>query len=90
MKDNVDLDIGQRLAKAWKCGIFGFVYSCVVDFDHIWAFILKCKEPLNVTGIYGRPLHSPIVFLLYAVVVALGLTAFVLRRSNQDMKGDSK
>ena len=70
----------KRLVTAWWCGVLGLVYSCALDWDHIWAWLLKVEPPINITGIQGRPFHDPVVFLLYAVVVSVGVVAFVLRR----------
>ena len=78
----MDRHTDKRLANAWKCGILGFLFSCLVDFDHIWFFVLKVPDPYNLTGIQGRPFHTPLVFLLYAVVVSIGIVAFTIRRSD--------
>lgn len=76
----MDRNFNQRLAFAWKLGILGFLFSCLVDWDHIWYFVLKVPDPINLTGIQGRPFHTPFVFLLYAMVVSLGIVAFVVRQ----------
>ena len=80
MKIIVSTHTRKRLVNAWWCGVLGLVYSCALDWDHIWFFILQIPDPINLTGIQGRPFHAPVVFLLYAVVVSLGIVAFVLRR----------
>jgi len=81
----VDRHFDKRLAFAWKCGILGLLFSCLVDFDHIWHFIFQVPDPINLTGIEGRPFHVWYIFLLYAVVVSLGIVAFVFRRHDSDM-----
>ena len=80
MNKDVSRHSYQRLALAWKCGLLAFIYTCALDWDHIWFFVLKVADPINLTGIQGRPFHTVSVFLLYAVVVAIGITAFVVRR----------
>ena len=80
VKDSVHRHTRKRLALAWKCGVLGLVYSCALDWDHIWVWLLEVAPPINITGIQGRPFHHPVVFLLYAVVVSVGVVAFVLRR----------
>ena len=79
-----DTDTG--LGVAWKCGLLGLIFSCTLDWDHIWFFILKVPDPINLTGIPGRPFHTGAVFLLYALVVSLGILAFIVRRNGGDLE----
>ena len=76
----MDRNINNRLVNAWYAGILGLVFACAVDWDHIWFFVFKITDPINLTGIQGRPFHTVGVFLLYAVVVSAGITALVFRR----------
>jgi len=80
----VDRHIDKRLAFAWKCGILGFLFSCLVDWDHIWVWLLDTVPPV-VYHTEGRPFHTVGIFFLYAVVVSLGIVAFVSRRHSIDM-----
>lgn len=75
----MDRYFDKRLAHAWKCGIFGFLFSCLVDWDHIWYFIFQVPDPINFTGIQGRPFHTVVIFLLYAMVVSAGIVALAIR-----------
>ena len=77
---DVDRDSHNRLVNAWMFGVLAFIYTCALDWDHVWFFILKVTDPFNLTGIQGRPFHTVSVFLLYAVVVAVGITAFIVRQ----------
>lgn len=74
----MDRHFDKRLAHAWKCGIFGFLFSCLVDWDHIWVWILDTVPPV-VLHTKGRPFHTVAVFLLYAMVVSLGIVALAIR-----------
>ena len=77
----MDRHTDKRLAYAWKCGILGFIFSCAVGWDHIWVWVLDTVPPV-VLHTEGRPYHTPVVFLLYAMVVSLGIIAFTIRRSD--------
>jgi len=75
----VDRDTDNRLAHAWSIGICALLYTCALDWDHIWVWLLDTVPPV-VLYTEGRPFHTVGVFLLYAVVVSLGLTALIVRR----------
>ena len=70
-----------RLVTAWKYGVLAFIYTCALDWDHIWVWILDTVPPL-VLYTPGRPFHTVVVFLVYAMVVSVGVVAFVVRRHN--------
>ena len=78
----MDSDTDTRLVAAWVFGVLGLLYSCFIDWDHIWHFLLQVPDPINLTGIQGRPFHTVAVVLLYAVVVAAGIVAFKTRRND--------
>ncbi len=70
-----------RLVNTWMYGIFGFIYSCALDWDHVFVYIFKVQAPFNISGLPGRPFHDIGIFLLYAVVLSIGITASISRRS---------
>jgi len=53
--------------------LLGGLWSCALDWDHIWYWILSVPDPINFSGIQGRPFHTVGWFLLFSV-----LTAFVV------------
>ena len=54
-------------------GICG-ISSALLDLDHSWKY-LGFAEPFNLTGWYGRPLHSPVVLLLVSLALSLILVS---------------
>jgi len=51
--------------------LLGGLWSCALDWDHIWYWILQVPDPINFSGIQGRPFHTVGWFLLQSVVAAL-------------------
>jgi len=51
--------------------LLGGLWSCALDADHIWYWILHVPDPLNYSGIQGRPFHTVAWFLLFSVLAAL-------------------
>jgi hypothetical protein len=49
----------------------GGVWSCALDWDHIFVWVLQVPDPINFSGIQGRPFHTVVCFLLQSVVAAL-------------------
>jgi len=54
-------------------GICG-VTSALLDLDHSWKYF-GFEEPLNLTGLYGRPFHSPVVLLLVSLALSIILVS---------------
>jgi len=52
------------------CGIT----SAILDLDHFWKYF-GFEEPFNLTGWYGRPLHSPLVLLLVSFILSVILVS---------------
>lgn len=50
--------------------LLGGLWSCAVDWDHVWYWVLQVPDPVNLSGIPGRPFHTPVCFLLQSVVAA--------------------
>ena len=80
-KNDVDRNTSNRLALARDMCIIALVYTCALDWDHIWLWLLETVPPL-VLHTPGRPFHAVVVFLVYAMVVSAGITALVVRRSD--------
>jgi len=62
--------------------LLGGLFSVVVDFDHLWVWVLKTSPPFIFQGAItsaGRPFHTWYIFLFYSVVVSAGLTALMAR-----------
>jgi hypothetical protein len=55
-------------------GICG-ITSALLDLDHSWKYF-GLEEPFNLTGWFGRPLHSPVVFLLVSLALSVILVSF--------------
>lgn len=53
--------------------------SAGLDWDHIWAWILHSSEPINLSGQYGRPLHTVLSFLIQSMLWACFYSALVPR-----------
>lgn len=51
--------------------LLGGLWSCVLDWDHIWFWILQVPDPINFSGIQGRPFHTVGFFLLQSVFASL-------------------
>jgi len=51
--------------------LLGGLWSCVLDWDHIWFWILQVPDPINFSGVQGRPFHAVGLFLLQSVFAAL-------------------
>lgn len=75
----MDRHIDKRLVYAWWAGVFAFIYACAIDWDHIWVWLLDTVPPL-VLYTPGRAFHTTGVMLLYALVVSIGITAFIIRQ----------
>ena len=54
-------------------GICG-VTSALLDLDHSWKYF-GFEEPFNLTGWFGRPLHSPVVLLLVSLALSVILVS---------------
>ena len=52
------------------CGIT----SALLDLDHSWKYF-GFEEPFNLTGWFGRPLHSPVVLLLVSLALSIILVS---------------
>lgn len=48
----------------------GCLFTIALDWDHLWMFILQVPDPVNFTGIQGRPFHTMGWFLLQSIVAA--------------------
>ena len=51
--------------------LLGGFWSCLLDWDHIFVWIFKIPDPINFSGIQGRPFHTVGWFLLQSVFAAL-------------------
>ena len=51
--------------------LLGGIWSCALDWDHIWYWILQVPDPINFSGIQGRPFHTVGLFLFQSVLVLL-------------------
>ena len=51
----------------------GCLFTIALDWDHIWYWILQVPDPVNFTGIPGRPFHTVGLFLLQSIGAALVL-----------------
>ena len=71
-----------RLGATLRLGLLGGAYSCLLDFDHVWAFIFQVPDPISFTGIPGRPLHHIGVFMVYSIFLAAVMVALILRRND--------
>ena len=75
------------LGCTFLCGI----YSCAVDFDHIWICILKTQPPWIFPGIVFfissayRAFHTLYIFAIYSLVLAGICTALVARYNQLDL-----
>ena len=54
-------------------GICG-ISSALLDLDHSWKYF-GFQETFNLTGWYGRPLHSPMVLLLVSIALSIILVS---------------
>lgn len=73
----------KKLKRRGKYVILGYsflggIYSCFIDWDHIFLY-LGIPEPINYTGIEGRPFHTIDFLLFISVICAIVLTAFMVR-----------
>lgn len=50
--------------------LLGGLWSCVLDWDHVWYWVLQVPDPVNFSGIQGRPFHTVAWFLLQSVLAA--------------------
>lgn len=64
--------VARALSVFWIAGCL----SVLVDLDHLWS-ILGLEEPFNLTGWPSRPLHHPVVFVLYAIICGLLVVALI-------------
>ena len=51
--------------------LLGGLWSVALDADHIWHYLLQVPDPVNFTGIQGRPFHTVAWFLLFSILAAL-------------------
>ena len=49
------------------CGL----WSCVLDWDHVFVWLLDISDPVNFSGIQGRPFHTVAWFVCWSVISAL-------------------
>ena len=47
------------------------IFTVALDWDHIWFFVLQVSDPVNFSGIPGRPFHTVGWFLLFSIAAAL-------------------
>ena len=59
------------------------LFTVVLDWDHVWMFILQVSDPINFTGVQGRPFHTVGWFFLFSIVAAF---VFGLLQSRLDME----
>ena len=45
------------------CGVSGGLLSCIVDWDHIWVWVLLTVPPISLTSNLSRPFHTIPSFL---------------------------
>ena len=43
-----------------RCGL----HSCIVDWDHVWVWVLNTSSPVNLSGQASRPFHTVLSFLV--------------------------
>jgi len=51
--------------------LLGGLWSCLLDWDHVWYWMLQVPDPINFSGVQGRPFHTVGWFLLQSVFVSL-------------------
>ncbi len=72
------------------CAFLSGLLACIVDWDHIWVWVFKTQPPTVLPSVLfnisseGRPFHTVYVFLLYALVLSIVCTAFVVRYHKSD------
>jgi hypothetical protein len=69
--------IGLVLSGKIGYALLGGLFSIVVDFDHIWIWVLQIEPPFvlpsiifDITSI-GRPFHTIYAFILYAIIITI-------------------
>ncbi len=50
------------------CTLLG--WSLVLDWDHIW-WAMGITDPINFSGIQGRPFHTVVWFAVWSIIGAL-------------------
>ncbi len=65
------------------CALLGGLWSIGLDWDHIWL-ALGLADPVNFTGMVGRPFHSIFWFAVQSVVAGFVLAALVVRLDSMD------
>ena len=68
----------------------GGLWSCALDWDHLWYWILKVPDPINFSGIEGRPFHTVVWFLLQSCLAALVVGHIQSRLGNRRLKIESR
>ena len=62
--------------RRWKINVtlglalLGGLWSIALDADHIWYYLLQVPDPINFSGIEGRPFHTVAWFLLFSILAA--------------------
>ena len=62
--------------------LLGGLYTVALDWDHLYVILSGITPVLIAPGVIssaGRPFHTWYLFLVYAMVVSVGLTALVRR-----------
>lgn len=81
---NQEVGNSEFIARAFSMFWFGGIISVLVDVDHVWS-ILGLEEPYSLTGIYGRPFHHPVAYLLLGIIcgvlVATSITRWIISAS---------
>jgi hypothetical protein len=63
----------------------GFVFTVALDWDHIWYWVLQVPDPVNFSGIPGRPFHTVGWFLLQSIAAALVSGLYKSKMDHGDM-----
>jgi len=50
--------------------LLGGIWSCALDWDHIFVWVFQIQDPINFSGIQGRPFHTVGWFLLQSIITA--------------------
>ena len=66
--------------------LLGGLWSCALDWDHLWMYLLHVPDPINFSGTQGRPFHTVGWFLVQSVLAALVLGHIQSRLMDRRMK----